>query len=224
MKWLDRLSHFTESGFIDLLLTFVLTVAVVWQTRLTGKLAKIARRQADISESQAQLAEEAEKRRRQLEGPRVRFVGLHYSFSEYNTDGSPKSIGYEGFSVTNEGLREVNIQRMKFDIAVKKDEEGVVTSPVIFPVKRYKKTKLSDDLPCRLRHGDTLKVYYSREDLIRIGTMVRAMCSDSLGNTYYGAVWCAYEGNTDIIRGDPGPGYLSWDECHQFGPDSSDNG
>ena len=212
MDWAALFDRLTTGEELDLLLTIVLTGAVVWQTRLTGILARVASKQATISATQVAIIREAEARQRRLEDPQIRFSSISYTHASTGIDGNIRTDRFVGFSVTNASLREISIAYLGIDFAIKHEGGTRISKPIISPVIEFRDKNLSDtDLPRRLRYGDTLRVHYNHDDLSGKGR-IRYTCRDSLGNTYYADCWMGYTEGSETTYGDPGPGCFSLEE------------
>ena len=100
---------------MELLLTIMLTGAVVWQAVLTALLNRVARKQADISETQVGITKETEERRRKQDSPQIRFVAISYSHSYSDGRDTEKFVG---FSVTNASVRKINVDCLNLDFSI----------------------------------------------------------------------------------------------------------
>ncbi len=207
----------TFNEIIISILTLIIAAAVVVQAIYTKK-------QARIVEDQAKMARDTEDRRVQREKPNVRIAVASYSHLRIGGKDDPKTLSFQGFSITNTSLLDVTITGWSLELGIMEREDSISKSASIAPVEEFEGKKLSDTvLPHRLRYGETMRILFSMADLLsslkREGhdglARVRPQCQDSLGYTYTTDYWVEWTKDSVATHGDPGLGYLSSDEILQ---------
>ena len=200
-------------------LTVIIAFSVVVQAMFAGRQARYAR-------EQARLFEESEARSRERERPRIRITHASYGFSEgQDADGNAHQKAFRGLILANASFHETTITALEFEVGVPIDSpidssKVPVLSLPFSPVYEYKGTTLSDPLPQRLRHGETMRVLYDEDVLLarleRHGegqpSAVLPVCRDSLGNKHAADAWTVWGKNSLGSLNGPGPGYITWDE------------
>ena len=182
--------------------------------------------QAIYSRKQADLFAKAEARNREREQPKIRFTNASSGFSEgQDANGNPQHKRFCGFILANVGHVDTTITAVDFEVGVPIDSPAncsQVPAQYLFfsPVHEYRGSRLSDSLPQRLRHGETMRVLYDEDELLaRIEkrgngqpSAVLPVCHDSLGNKHTADTWTVWGKNSLGGRHGPGPGFIAWDE------------
>ena len=224
-----NLSAFFTLTFDQLMmvvLTVIIAFSVVAQAIFSGKQAKFSGKQARYVKEQLRLFAESEARRREREQPRIRITHASYGFFEgQDADGNAQQKAFRGLILANASLHETTITAVEFEVGVPIDspiDSSKVPVPSLqySPVYEYKGTKLSDPLPQRLRHGETMRVLYDEDDLLAHAerhsegqpSAVLPVCRDSLGNKHAADAWTVWGKNSLGTLNGPGPGYITWDE------------
>ena len=216
----------TFDQLIMIALTLIIALAVAGQAIFSWQQAKFSGQQAKYVKEQARLFAESEARSRERERPRIKITHASYGFDEgHPADGNAQHKDFIGLILANTSLHETTITAVDFEVGVPIDSpidsSKVPAKSLQFsPVYKYKGTKLSDPLPQRLRHGETMSVLYDEDVLLarleRHGegqpSAVLPVCHDSLGNKHAADAWTVWGKNSLGGRLDPGPGYITWDE------------
>ena len=201
----------TPEQLINITLTVVIAVAVLAQAWFTRR--------------QAQLLEESDRRARQRDEPAVRITSLAHSSTRFGQSGDVTTESWDGFTVTNAGLRDIEITSFAFEIgrALNRGDDDHPTAEIMFePVELS-----TMSLPHRLRNGESFQVLYDREKLVaesaRIGgetpAHMRPYCRDSLGNKHMPDHWTVYRPNNHTaFEEGPSPGRISEEHWDQLKP------
>ena len=209
----------TFDQLMMVVLTVIIAFSVVVQAIFSGKQAKYVK-------EQVRLFAESEARSRERERPRIRITHASYGFGEgQDADGNAQHKTFIGLILANASLHETTITAVEFEVGVPIDSpidnsKVPVPSLQFSPVYEYKGTKLSDPLPQRLRHGETMRVLYDEDVLLahfeRHGegqpSAVLPVGHDSLGNKHAADAWTVWGKNSLGALNGPGPGYITWDE------------
>ncbi len=132
---------------------------------------------------------------------------------------------FDGIAVTNSGYLDIVITEFAFEtgrINSNGDDDSLTAVIVFHPTVRYGQNTISTMLlPHRLRYGESFRVLFDREILIRESTRIdgitpvnmRPFCRDSLGNKHKPDFWVVYESDnsTAFFKG-PSPGCVSEEE------------
>ena len=209
----------TFDQLMMVVLTVIIAFSVVVQAIFSGKQAKYVK-------EQVRLFVESEARSREREQPRIRITHASYGFGEgQDADGNAQQKAFRGLILANASPHETTITAVEFEVGVPIDSpidssKVPVRSLPFSPVYEYKGTKLSDPLPQRLRHGETMRVLYDEDVLLarleRHGegqpSAVLPVCRDSLGNKHAADAWTVWGKNSLGALNGPGPSYITWDE------------
>ena len=207
-------------------LTIIIAFSVVVQAIFSAKQAGYVKEQARLFAESEARSQEREARRRERERPRIRITHASYGFGEgQDADGNAQQKTFRGLILANASLHETTITAVEFEVGVPIDSpidnsKIPVPSLQFSPVYEYKGTKLSDPLPQRLRHGETMRVLYDEDVLLahleRHGegqpSAVLPVGRDSLGNKHAADAWTVWGKNSLGALNGPGPGYITWDE------------
>ena len=184
-------------------LTLVIAISVLFQAKFTR--------------DQAKLFKEAEDRQRLRDRPNVKLTTAMRSFSQgVDEAGNPRNIWFVGFQIANTSQFDITITNWCFDSGVKDSDNALSRHIAISPIVEFDGTKVSDvDFPHRLRYGETVRLLFRREELLewlkRDGedgqARVRAICQDSLANTYTMDHWVEWTEGGFAGHDGPGPGY-----------------
>lgn len=185
--------------------------------------------QAYFTHKQARLLEKSEQRARDRDRPTVRITPLSRSVVRPGPSGDLTTTSYEGFTVTNAGLMDVEITSFVFEVGGMANSGGddSPTAEVTFePVMHYGDGTISTmALPHRLRHSESFKVLYDAAKLVEESTRLggetpvhmRPYCQDSLGNKHMPNHWMVYKkvNAVTFVEG-PSPGRISEEEWRQL--------
>ena len=214
---MEPLTYFTITfdQLMMVMLTVIIAASVVGQAIFAGKQTQLAR-------DQVRLFTESEKRLREREQPRIRITHASYGFNERQDDNvNPRSKNFVGLIFANASLLDITITHIDYEVGVPVDRPKVPTQSLhLLPVYEYRDTKLSDSLPHRLRHGETMRGFYDEDVLLaRLERhdggkppAVLPVCRDSLGNKHTADTWTVWGKNYLGALDGPGPGYVTWDE------------
>ena len=209
----------TFDQLMMVVLTIIIAFSVVVQAIFSGKQAKYVK-------EQVRLFAESEARSREREQPRIRITHASYRLGEgQDADGNAQQKAFRGLILANASPHETTITAVEFEVGVPIDSpidssKVPVPSLQFSPVYEYKGTKLSDLLPQRLRHGETMRVLFDEDVLLahieRHGegqpSAVLPVCHDSLGNKHAADAWTVWGKNSLGALNGPGPGYITWHE------------
>ena len=218
---MEPATYFTLT--FDQLMMVALTVIIAGS--VVGQ-AVFARRQARYAREQARLFAESEKRQRERERPRISFTHARQGFSDMrNKDVSLRGKEFLGFILANASTLDITITHIDFEVGVPADlpfDRSKIPAPSLqfSAVGNYGDTKLSDALPKRLRHGETMQVLYDEDEFLAGlerhggGTVppVLPVCHDSLGNRHAADNWTIWGKNYLGGSDGPGPGRVTWHE------------
>ncbi len=211
---------------LNIFLTFIVTVAIVFQTIFTGKQTRFIR-------EQARLLEESERRARDRDKPMLCISSTGYEVNHTDESGHSTSRIFEGFTVTNVGFTDVEVTEFAFELGRMRKRAGMSEIPTAVigfrPVMADGRTALSTmSLPHRLRRGESFKTFFDKEKLVERslqeggGTSVhmRPYCRDSLDNRYIADHWFAYPHVRSIIAyANPSPGRISEEDWANLKPE-----
>ena len=206
----------------DQFLMIVLTGIIAYSAI---KQARYVKEQARLAKEQARLFAESEARHRERDQPNVRISHASYGFGEGTAAGNRQSKTFVGLVYANASPFDITVTSVEFEVGVPadtpiEDSTAPVRSLPFKPVREYKGTKLSDSLPRRLRHGETITMLYAEDVLLEKlrkhgggePAAVLPVCHDSLGNKHRADAWTVWGKDSLGGRADPGPGYITWDE------------
>ena len=216
---MEEAAYFTLS-FDELMmvaLTVIIAGSVVGQAIFASRQARYAREQAD-------LFAESEKRQRERERPRIRITPAGYGVDDKrNESAGARRKEFVGVMLANASPFDITITRVEFEVGVPVDlpfDRSRIPAPSLqfSAVGEYGDTRLSDALPKRLRHGETMRVLYDEDKLLekleRHGggdvPAVLPVCHDSLGNRHAADIWTVWGKNYLGGSDGPGPGRVAW--------------
>ena len=199
----------TFDQLMMVILTVIIAASVVGQAIFAHRQAHYAHRQAHYAREQARLFAESEKRQLEREQPRIKITNTVYGFHGMRDDNAkPRSKEFVGLILANASPFDVTITQINFEVGVPVDfpfdGSKLPTQSLQFsPVNEYRDTKLSDSLPQRLRHGETMRVLYDEDEFLarleRHGRgkppAVLPVCHDALGNKYSADHWTVWGKN-----------------------------
>lgn len=146
---------------------------------------------------------------------------MKFTWASYDIKGvDGKIVNFEGFRVTNSGMRAAIITEARFEMGIELlNSGGSVTHDPLSCISQYSGVQLSTALPCRLESGEFLHRYYELSELVEAcqrhgkqGVLAnfRPIVRDSLGNSYTIKSWASFEApNKVTIRDIPGRGYIT---------------
>ena len=199
---------------INVILTGVISIAVIAQAWFTYK--------------QAEMLEQSEKRTRDRDKPRVGIIPLSHNVVTLGAT----TRSFEGFTVTNAGFMDIEISSIGFEVgrvlrSVVREE--AIVSEISFPhVLVHEQATLSTvALPHRLRPGESFKVQYDEDMLVRESLRIggstpihmRPYCMDSLGNRHTMKHWIAYGKGRVGLHDSPSPGRISEEDWRELSKD-----
>lgn len=198
---------------------------------LTGVIVVAVSAQAWFTRAQAQLLKESEQRARDRQKPKLRIVPLSHGVSAIDSAGEHARTSYEGFTVTNAGVADIEVTYFWFEVGrmPSTEEDEYPTIEVRFPpVPQHDETDLSTmSLPHRLRPGESFRVLFYGSQLVRESTKIgggtpvhmRPHLLDSLGNKHRPDYWMVYrDENTVAFEEGPSPGRISEEDWNQLKP------
>ena len=181
-EWIQGLSA------VGTMIATVLLVLVTFRlARVTNHLADAARNQTEFLSRQTKAMEDSARREADRDTPRVRITAQGYSWSHMSPDTDEvEHKHFYGCTITNAGFVDLTISSASL-VSLGKDST-VVHSPI--RPREWRGHPISnDDLPAKLRHGDSVKVLYHAEDLVALGAYLSEI-TDTLGNSYQADHWC----------------------------------
>ena len=209
-----------------IILTAIIACSVLVQAVATMKQARILieseSRNIEREDRRDERDRQRDERDRKRERADVRITRADSSRNEYDGDGNQwRTKRFTGFIAANVSLFDVTITSCKLEtgIQLREDGSGVEELLAIPEVSEYCGSALSDFAPPhRLRHGETLRVYFEEERLAERlrqecdedPLRVRPCCYDSLGNKHVYDGWIVWLGDGKSISYDsPSPGYTA---------------
>lgn len=194
---------------------------------LTSFICVAVTAQALFTHRQARLLEEANRRQRELEKPKVRIEATDLVHTRTDSTGKTTEKRFTGFTVTNAGARDIEIVSFAFEIGrvypAKHNDHG--TEAIEFtPVrsKPHERQLTTMALPHRLRPSESFSAMYDMLRLIgesaKIGgetpVHMRPYCRDSLGNKHMLPHWKVYRLDGVTAVDHPSPGRISEEDWH----------
>ena len=222
----EFLTQMTFEQIVMIILTVIIAFSALVQALVTRKQARFLResesRNVEREDRRDGRDRQRDERDRKRETPDVRITLADSSKNEYDGDGNQwRMKRFTGFIAANVSLFDVTITSCKPEtgIQMREDGSGVEQLLAIPEVSEYRGSALSDFVPPhRLRHGDTLRVYFEedclaeslREKSDEEPLRVRPCCYDSLGNKHVYNGWIVWlGGGKSIFYDSPSPGYTA---------------
>lgn len=190
---------------------------------LTGAMTVSVALQAKFTRDMAKIANEAERREREREKPRIELIDYTYGYHYTDASGKVESEDFEGFSIRNASKFDIVISNWSLEVGIPIDDPKTVErNRYLRPARTHRGQQISDpDTPRRLQYGEKMKVLFHRDEILlnlkrNDGTIVRVrpQCQDSLGNTYKLSHWMEWdvERRVSSSYGNPGDGYVTSEE------------
>jgi hypothetical protein len=171
---------------------------------LTAVIAVAVVVQAWYMFAQFKWTKAVEVRQREAEEPR-----LKWTVSTVGKNGTH----FVGFIATNASMQPVQITTIQLYQGCAKDSDGKLKHHYDYPepTMEFNGQAVSDELPKRLRHGDTLRIHYPIQSLTHFKDgqpkRVQPQCWDSLGNVHKFDGWLEYEPQKTAVYSEPSHGY-----------------
>ena len=222
----EFLTQMMFEQIVMIILTVIIAVSVLLQAVATIKQARLLRESESRNNEREDRRDERDRQRderdRKRENVDVRITLAGSLKNEYDDDSNLwKTKRFTGFIAANVSLFDVTITSCELETGIQLREDGSGIEKLLYipEVSEYGGSALSDfAAPHRLRHGETLRVYFEEERLAESlkergdeePLRVRPCCYDSLGNKHVYDGWIVWLGDGKSISYDsPSPGYTA---------------